>query len=263
MASIKDTIVLITGASSGIGAACAQTFAAEGAHLILAAWRGERIRATGEQLRTEFGIETLPLTLDVRDQAAVAQIFGNLPELGHIDILLNNAGLSRGLDKLHEGLISDWDEMIDTNVKGLLYVTRGAAGDGRARPRPRDQHRLDCRARALPRRQRVLRQQSGRGDAQQDATAGSARHGMRVTSVEPGLVETEFSLVRYHGDEQRASQTISGPPAPHRGGHRGRDPLAATRPGMSMSKTSSCSQLRRRPRRWRTVRDACCVMRDA
>ena len=125
MTSLKNTIVLITGASSGIGAASARAFAAEGAHLILAARRGERIRAAAEQLRAEFGIETLPLTLDVRDQAAVARVLGSLPERwAAVDILLNNAGLSRGLDKLHEGLISDWDEMIDTNVKGLLYVTR-------------------------------------------------------------------------------------------------------------------------------------------
>ena len=96
----------------------------EGAHLILAARRGERIRAAAEHLRAEFGIETLPLMLDVRDQAAVARVLGSLPERwAAVEILLNNAGLSRGLDKLHEGLISDWDEMIDTNVKGLLYVT--------------------------------------------------------------------------------------------------------------------------------------------
>ena len=119
MTSLKNTIVLITGASSGIGAASARAFAAEGAHLILAARRGERIRAAAEHLRAEFGIETLPLTLDVRDQAAVARVLGGLPERwAAVEILLNNAGLSRGLDKLHEGLISDWDEMIDTNVKG-------------------------------------------------------------------------------------------------------------------------------------------------
>ena len=86
MTSLKDTIVLITGASSGIGAACARAFAAEGAHLILAARRGERIRAAAEQLHAEFGIETLPLTLDVRDQAAVARVLGNLPSAGRRSI---------------------------------------------------------------------------------------------------------------------------------------------------------------------------------
>jgi 3-hydroxy acid dehydrogenase/malonic semialdehyde reductase len=132
MASIKNTIVLITGASSGIGAESARAFAAEGAHLILAARRADRIQAAAEQLHAEFGVDVLPLMLDVRDQAQVAQVLGNLPERwAAVDILVNNAGLSRGLDKLHEGLISDWDEMIDTNVKGLLYVTRTG-------PRPRD-----------------------------------------------------------------------------------------------------------------------------
>jgi len=212
MASIKDTIVLITGASSGIGAASAQAFAAEGAHLILAARRGERIRAAAEQLHAEFGIETLPLTLDVRDQAAVARVLGGLPERwAAVEILLNNAGLSRGLDKLHEGLISDWDEMIDTNVKGLLYVTRavlpGMVTRGRghvintgsiAGHEPYPGGNVYCASKAAV----AMLNKTLRMDL-----LGT---GIRVTGVEAGLVETEFSLVRFHGDEQRAVKPYQG-----------------------------------------------------
>jgi 3-hydroxy acid dehydrogenase / malonic semialdehyde reductase len=212
MTSLKNSIVLITGASSGIGAACARGFAAEGAHLILAARRGERMRAAAEQLRAEFGIETFPLTLDVRDQAAVARVLGNLPERwAAIDILLNNAGLSRGLDKFHEGLISDWDEMIDTNVKGLLYVTRtvlpGMVARGRghvintgsiAGHEPYLGGNVYCASKAAV----AMLNKSLRLDL-----LGT---GIRVTSVEPGLVETEFSLVRFHGDEQRAVKPYQG-----------------------------------------------------
>jgi 3-hydroxy acid dehydrogenase/malonic semialdehyde reductase len=212
MASIKDSIVLITGASSGIGAACAQAFAAEGAHLILAARRGERIRAAAERLHAEFGIETLPLTLDVRDQAAVVRVLGDLPERwAPIDILLNNAGLSRGLDKLHDGLISDWDEMIDTNVKGLLYVTHmvlpGMVARGRghvintgsiAGHEPYPGGNVYCASKAAV----AMLNKTLRLDL-----LGT---GIRVTGVEAGLVETEFSLVRFHGDEQRAVKPYQG-----------------------------------------------------
>jgi len=212
MPSVEDSVVLITGASSGIGAACARAFAAEGAHLILAARRGERIRAAAEQLRAEFGIETLPLMLDVRDQAAVARVFGNLPERwAPVDVLLNNAGLSRGLDKLHEGLIADWDEMIDTNVKGLLYVTRAVVPGMVARGRghvintgsiaghePYPGGNVYCASKAAV----AMLNKTLRLDL-----LGT---GIRVTGVEAGLVETEFSLVRFHGDEQRAVKPYQG-----------------------------------------------------
>ena len=125
MISIQNQVVLITGASSGIGAACAQAFAAAGAHLILAARRRDRLESLAAQLQTDFGIENYLLTLDVRDHLQVESSLTQLPAPWHnIDILVNNAGLSRGLDKLYEGDIQDWEEMIDTNVKGLLYVTR-------------------------------------------------------------------------------------------------------------------------------------------
>ncbi|MBV9109702.1 MAG: SDR family NAD(P)-dependent oxidoreductase, partial [Gemmatimonadetes bacterium] len=120
---LSGRIVLVTGASAGIGAACARAFAAEGARLILCARRAGRLEEQAEKLRGA-GTDVLLLELDVRDREAVMERIGGLPaEWREIDVLVNNAGLGRGLDKLWQGNPADWDEMVDTNVKGLLYVT--------------------------------------------------------------------------------------------------------------------------------------------
>ena len=125
MTSLANTIVFITGASSGIGRSCARVFAASGAKLILAARRKKRLEQLAAELKKQFQTETYIGELDVREQKAVAKFYNKLPEpWRRIDILVNNAGLSRGLDKLYEGNITDWEEMIDTNVKGLLYMSR-------------------------------------------------------------------------------------------------------------------------------------------
>ncbi|MEO0406785.1 MAG: SDR family NAD(P)-dependent oxidoreductase, partial [Cyanobacteria bacterium P01_A01_bin.135] len=116
--------VLITGASSGIGEACAHAFAKAGDRLILAARRYDRLEAVAQTLEAT-GCATHLVELDVRDRGAVADAITGLPSAWQaIDVLVNNAGLSRGLDKLHEAELQDWEEMIDTNIKGLLYVTR-------------------------------------------------------------------------------------------------------------------------------------------
>lgn len=125
MTSLQNQIILITGASSGIGTACARIFAGAGAKLILAARRLERLQQLADALIKGFGTEIHLLQLDVRDRNAVESAISTLPPAwSDIDILINNAGLSRGLDKLHEGSFQDWEDMIDTNVKGLLYVSR-------------------------------------------------------------------------------------------------------------------------------------------
>ena len=125
MYSLRDKIVFITGASSGIGQSCARAFAAQGAKVLMCARRVERIAAVAEELKQECGVAAHAFQLDVRDQPAVEKVLTSLPpEWEAIEVLVNNAGLSRGLDKLHEGQIEDWEEMIDTNVKGLLYVSR-------------------------------------------------------------------------------------------------------------------------------------------
>jgi 3-hydroxy acid dehydrogenase / malonic semialdehyde reductase len=123
--SLRGKTVFITGASAGIGAATAYAFAAEGARLLLAARRMEKLTIVADQALERGAAEVNAFELDVRNSSAVAEAVAGLPaEWSAIDILVNNAGLSRGLDKLYEGKIEDWEEMIDTNVKGLLYVTR-------------------------------------------------------------------------------------------------------------------------------------------
>src|SRR5215207_9437301 len=117
--------VLITGATAGIGAACARAFAAEGARLLLAARRTDRLEALAAELREAHGTETHLVALDVRDAGVVSMVLEHLPpEWSAIDVLVNNAGLARGLATIQEGEFRDWEEMIDTNVKGVLYVTR-------------------------------------------------------------------------------------------------------------------------------------------
>jgi len=209
---LQDKVTLITGASSGIGAACARAFAAEGAHVILAARRGERTQAAAKQLSAEFNIEALPVPLDVRDQAQVTQVLGNLPvRWAAIDILLNNAGLSRGLNKLHEGLISDWDEMIDTNIKGLLYVIRAVVPGMVARGRG---HVINIGSIAgheiYPNGNVYCATKSAVDTLTKGLRLDLVGTGLRVTSVDPGMVETEFSLVRFHGDAERAAKVYQG-----------------------------------------------------
>ncbi len=212
MKTLSHTIVLITGASSGIGKACAERFAAAGARLILSARRKSRLQELGAELKTRYGTETFLLELDVRDATAVAQAFNKLPENWQsIDVLINNAGLSRGLDKLHEGKLEDWDEMIDTNVKGLLYVSRSVI--------PGMVHR---------RRGTIVNIGSIAGH---DVYVGgnvycATKHAVdaitrglrmdlvdtpvRVCTVDPGLVQTEFSEVRFRGDTTRAEKVYVG-----------------------------------------------------
>lgn len=210
MLSIKDQIVLITGASSGIGAACARVFAQAGAKLILVARRRERL----EELAAELGKFATPylLPLDVRDRSGVESALSTLPESwASVDILINNAGLSRGLDKLHEGSIQDWEEMIDTNIKGLLYFTRqivpGMLSRGRghvvnlgsiAGHQTYPGGNVYCASKAA-----VKAISEG---LKQDLLGTP----VRVTSVDPGMVETEFSAVRFHGDTERAKKVYQG-----------------------------------------------------
>ncbi len=206
MQTIHDRIVLITGASSGIGEACAYAFAEAGAKLILTARRSQRLATLKTQLEQKFGTEIALLNFDVRDHTSVAAELASLStEWQAIDILINNAGLSRGLDKLQEGNIQDWEEMIDTNVKGLLYMTRAIVpgmverGQGHvinigslAGHETYPKGNVYCATKAAV---RVISE-----GLKQDLLGTS----VRVSSVDPGLVETEFSQVRFHGDEARA-----------------------------------------------------------
>ncbi len=216
MISIQNQIVFITGASSGIGAACAKIFATGGAKLILAARRLERLdRLANELVETKLVAsvnEIQLLELDVRDRPQVESVITALPDAWkNIDILINNAGLSRGLDKLHEGNFQDWEEMIDTNVKGLLYMTRyivpGMVSRGRghvvnigsiAGRQAYPKGSVYCASKAAVR---------AISDGLKQDLLGTA---VRVTEIEPGLVETEFSNVRFHGDSEKAKNVYQG-----------------------------------------------------
>jgi len=212
MTSLKNQIILITGASSGIGTACARIFAGAGAKLILAARRLERLQQLADTLIKEFGSEIYLLQLDVRDRNAVEEAISTLPSAwSNIDILINNAGLSRGLDKLHEGSFQDWEDMIDTNVKGLLYVSRYVVPGMVSRDRG---HVVNLGS--------IAGHQTYPGGNVYCATKAAVRaisEGLkqdllgtqvRVTSVDPGMVETEFSNVRFHGDAERANKVYQG-----------------------------------------------------
>ncbi len=205
-------IVVVTGASSGIGEACARTFAAAGDRLVLVARRQERLAVLAEELRAAHGTESLTIELDVRDRAAVEATLGALPDAWRdVDVLVNSAGLAAGTAPVQDGDPDDWDRMIDTNVRGVLSVTRAL----------------------LP---RMLERRSGHV-INIGSTAGRAAYpggvvycatkaaldritaglrmdvlgsGVRVSTVDPGMVETEFSIVRSHGDEQRAAAVYEG-----------------------------------------------------
>lgn len=212
MYSLRDKIIFITGASSGIGKSCARAFAGEGAKILMAARRKDRLNALAAELKTDFGVSSHGLHLDVRDQPAVAKALADLPaEWAAIEVLVNNAGLSRGLDKLHEGKLGDWEEMIDTNVKGLLYISRAvipgmvkrAAGHiinigSIAGHEVYPGGNVYCATKfAVNAISRGLRMD----------LLGTP---LRVSTVDPGMVETEFSLVRFHGDGERANKIYQG-----------------------------------------------------
>jgi len=212
MPKLQGKTVFITGASSGIGESCARAFAAEGGRLLLAARRKSRLDELAPQL-IAAGAETVhSLELDVRDQPKVESTLAALPpEWQAIDVLINNAGLSRGLDKLYEGNSEDWDEMIDTNVKGLLYVTKAVVpgmvqrGAGHvvnmgstAGELTYPKGAVYCATKAA---ERAI------NDGLRQDVLGTP---IRVTSVDPGMVETPFSEVRFRGDKERAAKVYQG-----------------------------------------------------
>ncbi len=206
MASIRDMIVFVTGASSGIGQSCAHAFADAGARLLLCARRKERLDDLAAELQTKYGTDVFTLQLDVRDRAAVESAIASLPDgWKDIDILVNNAGLARGFDKLHEGDVNDWEEMIDTNVKGLLWVSRNVIPGMVARSRG---HIINIGSIAghdpYPKGSVYNATKFAVDAITRALRMDLVDTPLRVSSVDPGLVETEFSLVRFHGDEDRA-----------------------------------------------------------
>lgn len=210
-------IALITGATSGFGEATARRFAAEGWRVIITGRRRERLDALARELEglhgtIEGGTVVHPLRFDVRDNAAVEQAIASLPEAWQeIAVLVNNAGLAVGMDTIQEGKLEDWERMLDTNVKGLLHVSRavlpgmiarkaghviniGSTAGKEVYPKGNvycaSKHAVDALTKAM--RQDLL------------------PYGIKVTQIAPGLAETEFSVVRFHGDEERAKLPYQG-----------------------------------------------------
>jgi len=212
MINLSNKIVLITGASAGIGKACAEAFAKEGASLILTARRIAKLNKISASLKKKYGIKVFTTQLDVRNKDAVKSMVSSLPgEWKKIDILINNAGLARGLTDIDEGSYDDWDEMIDTNIKGLLYVSReiiplmvkrkkghviniGSIAGHQVYPKGNVYNATKFAVNALSKTMRLDLYQKD----------------VRVSTVDPGMVKTEFSLIRFRGDNERAKKVYEG-----------------------------------------------------
>jgi 3-hydroxy acid dehydrogenase / malonic semialdehyde reductase len=207
--SLKNKVVFITGASSGIGRSCAYKFAEAGTDLILVARRKDRLKLIAKELREKFGVNIIINALDVRKINSVTRFYKGLKgNWRNIEILINNAGLSRGLNKLYEGKLQDWEEMIDTNIKGLLYVSRTVIPG-----------MVERRTGTIINIGSIAGHDVYPGGNVYCATkhaVDALTKGMRmdlvdtpirVCTVDPGLVETEFSIVRFHGDKERAKKT--------------------------------------------------------
>ena len=211
MSRIQGKLALITGASAGIGLACAHRFAADGANLVLWARRGDRLQEAAAEL-TKRGVQVVTAAVDVRDRAAVNRAAAALIKAGSVpDIVLNNAGLAAGLAKLQDGDPDDWDRMIDTNVKGLLNVTRAflpamvARGTG---------HVVNIGSTAGHQVYQMGNVYNATKFGVRALTEGMnldvAGTKIRVSSVDPGHVETEFASVRFHGDAAKAKAVYEG-----------------------------------------------------
>ena len=212
MSRIAGKLALITGASAGIGAACAHRFAAEGAHLVLWARRGERLEQLAAQLGATHRVKIQTATVDVRDRAAVTRAADALVAAGAVpDILLNNAGLASGLSRVQDGDPDDWDRMIDTNLKGVLNVSRAFLPHMIARGRG---HVVNLGSTAGHQVYPMGNVYNATKFAVKALTEGMnldvAGTPIRVSAVDPGYVETEFSEVRFHGDKEKAKGVYQG-----------------------------------------------------
>ena len=212
MESLKGKIVLITGASAGIGKACALKFAEQGSNLIITARRINLINALADEIREKYNVKVHAVKLDVRNNDEVKWTINSLPEEWKaIDILINNAGLSRGLNKLHEENIEGVEEMLDTNIKGLLNVTREVVP---LMGKRRSGHVINMGSTA------GHEAYSGGGvycatKHAVNAITKSLRldllgKNIKVSTIDPGMVETDFSKVRFYGDEEKAKNVYKG-----------------------------------------------------
>ncbi|MCE2846969.1 MAG: SDR family NAD(P)-dependent oxidoreductase [Sphingobacteriales bacterium] len=205
-------VALITGATSGFGKAIAELFASKQWNLVLTGRRADRLHELADRLTKLYGVGVLPLVFDVRDRSAVEAVLGSMPlEYRALDVLVNNAGLAAGLATVQESDPEDWDVMIDTNVKGLLYVSRVIIpwmierGTG---------HVINIGSTAAkdvyPSGSVYCATKHAVDAISKGMRIDLLPHGIKVTNVNPGAAETEFSLVRFKGDQERASKVYDG-----------------------------------------------------
>jgi len=209
---MPKNIALITGATSGIGLAIAEQFAANGIDLILTGRRAERLSENKAKLEKIFGIEVHTLCYDIRNQNECEQAIQSLPAAWKsIRYLINNAGLASGLGKIYEGQLSDWEQMIDTNVKGLLYMSRLVIPMLMANKQGHIVNISSIAGKEVYANGNVYCASKFAVDAlNKGMRIELAESGIRVTSINPGAVNTEFSLVRFHGDAERAEKVYEG-----------------------------------------------------
>lgn len=205
-------IALITGATAGFGKACAEKFAAAGYDLIITGRRTERLTGLKAALEAQYKIKVLPLAFDVQDQQAVFSILGGIaPEWQAVDILVNNAGGAQGLSPIQDGNLDDWNTMIDTNVKGLLYVSRVVMPWMVARQQGHIFNIGSIAGKQVYANGNVYCASKAAVDAiSQGMRIDLLPYGIKVTGVHPGAAETEFSLVRFKGDEEKAANVYKG-----------------------------------------------------
>jgi serine 3-dehydrogenase len=212
MNKLNNKTAFITGASSGIGRATAAAFAAEGANLILAARRIERLKELENELILKYNIKVLTLQIDVRKLSEVKNAVASLTgEWRIIDILLNNAGLARGLSKIYDGDTNHWDEMVDTNVKGLLYISRTVIPLMVERQQG---HIINLGSlaghEAYPNGNVYVATKFAITGLSKAMRFDLYDKNIRVTSIDPGMVNTEFSEVRFSGDKAKADKVYEG-----------------------------------------------------
>lgn len=207
-----NKIILITGATSGFGKAMAEKFAAANWNCILTGRRADRLQALAESLQTSYGIQTLPLVFDVQNRKEVFASLENLPAAwSAIDVLVNNAGLALGRDSFDNANLDDWDTMMDTNVKGMMYVTKAVLPYMTVRKLG---HIINMGSVAG---KEVYKDGNGYCASKYavDALSKSMRidllqHSIKVTAIHPGAAETEFAIVRFKGDASKAKQVYEG-----------------------------------------------------
>jgi len=204
--------IFITGATSGFGKSIAETFAKAGWNCILTGRRAERLTELSSQLSTQYGIKTLSLVFDIQDRQAVFNAVAQLPaEWQSIDVLVNNAGLALGRDSFENASLDDWDTMMDTNVKGLMYMTKAILPHFIKQQKG---HIINIGSTAG---KEVYKDGNGYCASKHavDAISKAMRidllpHHIKVTAIHPGAAETAFSVVRFKGDEQKAAQAYDG-----------------------------------------------------